>query len=341
MVSGRLPNVGRQNFLHPKAVDLAKHKRRQKGRFGIIMKKSSLIGACVAMLGLAVASLFAQTQSTTTSTTTSYVQSSAVVGAKIKDSRGEDVGVIKDFVFDRSSGCLAYVVLSTGKGGAITSETRTVAAPWSVFTTSSEPRVFVTQVERERIYSAPVWESTRIEEYSRPDYINNVYGYFGVAVPTYFGASVGTSHSTTIGVSSSTGIQSSMGASSAPGGTATPRATAAATARASAAPSATGHPSTSPYGTPEKTTAPRMASPSGSRMPTSSRAPRQGGSPSTRTESSEEKESADERTGTSEKENTRSESRSEKSGENPGKPRESKKQQPSSERNPEAASTPR
>ena len=81
----------------------------------ILMKKFPFFGASLAILGLAVASAIAQTQSTTTSTTNSYVQSSTVVGAKIKDARGEDVGMIKDFVLDRNTGCLAYIVVSTGK----------------------------------------------------------------------------------------------------------------------------------------------------------------------------------------------------------------------------------
>ena len=69
------------------------------------MKKLILCGATAAIVGLAAASAIAQTQSTTS---TNYVQSSAVVGAKIRDDRGEDVGVIKDFVLDRNTGCLAY-----------------------------------------------------------------------------------------------------------------------------------------------------------------------------------------------------------------------------------------
>lgn len=133
------------------------------------MKKSILLGACLALTSLAIAPAIAQTQSTTTSTTTSYMPTSTVIGSKIKDSRGQDVGVIKDFVLDRSTGCLAYVVLSTGKDGVLTTSTKTVAAPWAVFTVSSDPRTYITRVEREKIYSAPVWESTRIEEYSRTD----------------------------------------------------------------------------------------------------------------------------------------------------------------------------
>jgi len=124
------------------------------------MKKNTVIGATLALLAFAAAPLFAQT-STSTTTSTSYVQSSSIIGSKIKDSRGQDVGEIKDVVLDRSSGCLAYVVLSThggGTSGTTTTTTKTVAAPWTVFSASSEPRVYMTRVEREKIYSAPVWE---------------------------------------------------------------------------------------------------------------------------------------------------------------------------------------
>src|SRR3954470_13202210 len=192
------------------------------------MKKNISFGAALAFLGLAAAPLFART-STSTSTTTSttgFVQSSNIVGSKIKDARGQDVGEIKDVVLDRSSGCLAYVVLSTSGGGTTTTTaTKTVAAPWSVFSASSEPRVFMTRVEREKIYSAPAWESTRIEEYSRPEYINNVYGYYGVTVPATFGVSA----STTSGTTTTTAPSTTTSTSASTNASATPAATAAAT----------------------------------------------------------------------------------------------------------------
>src|SRR5438067_2169481 len=160
------------------------------------MKKSILLGASLAIMGLAIAPAIAQTQSTTTG----YIQSSTVVGARIKDSRGEEVGVIKDFVLDRNTGCLAYVVISTGKGGIVSANTKTVAAPWAVFSASADPRVYVTRIEREKIYSAPVWESTRVEEYSRTDYLNNVYSYYGVPAPRFNAElSVGVTNATTTG----------------------------------------------------------------------------------------------------------------------------------------------
>src|SRR2546421_10278629 len=182
------------------------------------MKKNILLGASLALL-VAAAPLFAQTSTTTTTSSTSYVQSSSIIGSKIKDSRGQDVGEIKDVVLDRSSGCLAYVVLSTHGGGTTTTTTKTVAAPWSVFSASSEPRVYMTRIEREKIYSAPVWEATRIEEYSRPEYINQVYGYYGVT-PSFSVGVTSTSGTTTTGTTTTGTTAASTNASATPAATA-------------------------------------------------------------------------------------------------------------------------
>ena len=227
------------------------------------MKKTILLGAFLALTSLASA----QTQSTTTTT---YLQTSTVIGSKIKDSRGQDVGVIKDFVLDRSTGCLAYVVLSTGKDGILTTSTKTVSAPWAVFTASSDPRIYITRVEREKIYSAPVWEATRIEEYSRAEYINSVYGYYGIAAPRF-------------------DAQMSVGVTNT--NTTVPAASAGPTAVASAPPAATPvlspKPMASPQGTPDRSPVPPItAPPSSPKAPGSTRAP--ASSPSTKTEAKSE-----------------------------------------------------
>ena len=70
------------------------------------MKKLSLIGATLAAVGLAITPTHAQTQSTTTTSSTGYIQSSKIIGSKIRSSDGAEVGVIKDVVLDRSTGCM-------------------------------------------------------------------------------------------------------------------------------------------------------------------------------------------------------------------------------------------
>ena len=56
-----------------------------------------------------------------------------------------------------------------------------VAVPWAVYSPSTDLNVLTVTVDRDRIYNAPVFDYARIEEYSRPDYITNVYSYYGVS----------------------------------------------------------------------------------------------------------------------------------------------------------------
>src|SRR5881396_762988 len=188
------------------------------------MKTSLMITATIACLGLAVASTFAQTQSTTSSSTT-YVQASKIVGTKVKSSQGEEIGVIKDVVLDRSTGCMAYTVLSTGgAGGSVAGGGKMVAVPWAVYSPTSNISELTITVDRERIYSAPVFDYARIEEYSRPDYITNVYSYYGVSPGAAVGVGVSGS-STTTGATTTTGTTTTgatTGATTAAGTTASP-----------------------------------------------------------------------------------------------------------------------
>jgi sporulation protein YlmC with PRC-barrel domain len=168
------------------------------------MKTSLLFGVMLAILGAAIASISAQTQSTT-------VQVSKLVGTKVKSSQGEEIGVVKDVMIDRSTGCMAYTVLSTGEGGArVAGGAKLVAVPWAVYSPASEVSALTVTVDRERIYSAPVFDYARLDEYSRPDYITNVYSYYGVSPGAEIGAGVSRT-TTTAATSGSTGSAGAAG----------------------------------------------------------------------------------------------------------------------------------
>src|SRR6266480_4684036 len=157
------------------------------------------------------------------SSSSSYIQTSKLVGRKVESSQGEEIGIIKDVVIDRSNGCIAYTVLSTGGGGTgVTSGGgKIVAVPWAVYSPTSDLRVLKVNVDRYKIYNAPVFEYTRMDEYARPDYIDNVYSYYGVspgprtAVAASSGATVGTDITATAGATAHPGEV----ASPAPAGT--------------------------------------------------------------------------------------------------------------------------
>jgi sporulation protein YlmC with PRC-barrel domain len=217
------------------------------------MKTLRSFGAMLAVLGAAIASTSAQTQSTT-------VQVSKLVGTKVKSSQGEEIGVIKDVMIDSSTGCMAYTVLSTGEGGArAAGGGKFVAVPWAVYSPTSDVSALTVTVDRERIYSAPVFDYARIDEYSRPDYITNVYSYYGVSPGAEIGA--GASRTTTTGVS--TGATTGAGAAGSPpagGASAPPRTSPAAGRSPAEAASPAGRASPSPRATaprPHATAPPR------------------------------------------------------------------------------------
>src|SRR5437868_14924572 len=180
------------------------------------MKTLFAFGAILGVLSLAVAPTIAQTQTTSTSSNTTYIETSKFIGKPVKSSQGEEIGTVKDIVLDRSTGCLAYTVLSTTGGGGgtrVSGGGKMVAVPWAVYSPSTDVNVLTVTVDRDRIYNAPVFDYARIDEYSRPDYINNVYSYYGVSPGAAVGVGVsgGTSTNTT-GATTTTGAATSAGA---------------------------------------------------------------------------------------------------------------------------------
>jgi sporulation protein YlmC with PRC-barrel domain len=144
------------------------------------MSRSEFLG--VIFLAFGLASVQAQTQSSVSpAPKINYVQTSKIVGMKVRDSNGESVGTIKDVVLDGETGCIAYTVISTGDSGTrLTGTTKTVAVPWPLFGQSPDPTVMTLTVDRERLYGAPAFEYSRINEYSTGSYIDNIYSYYGV-----------------------------------------------------------------------------------------------------------------------------------------------------------------
>jgi sporulation protein YlmC with PRC-barrel domain len=216
------------------------------------MKTLFSIGVVAAFLGLAVASTYAQTQ-TTTSSSTSYIETSKLVGKPVRSSQGEEIGTIKDVVIDRSTGCMAYTVLSTGGegGGRVAAGGgKMVAVPWSVYSPQSDVNTYTVTVDRERIFNAPVFDYARIEEYSRPDYISNVYSYYGVSPGAGVGVGVsGGASTTTTGAATTTTGTTTTGATTGTGAGAAARAGATASPAGGTSPEASAPPGRSPMGT--------------------------------------------------------------------------------------------
>jgi sporulation protein YlmC with PRC-barrel domain len=228
------------------------------------MKTLLIRGAVTLFVSFAVASMSAQTESTASSST-SYIETSKFIGKKVRSAQGDEIGMVKDIVLDRNTGCLAYTVLSTTGGGGtrVSGGGKMVAVPWAVYSPSSDLNVLTVNVDRERIYNAPVFDYARIDEYSRPEYITNIYSYYGVSPGAAVGVGVsGTTTSgatttmgatTTTGASTTTGAAAQAGATASPGGATSPAATGSPAEAASPGGRASATPHTTPAASPRPT----------------------------------------------------------------------------------------
>ena len=172
------------------------------------MKKTLIWSAATAVVVGVAATISAQSEIPNGSSSNSrYVQNSKLVGRKVKSSDGTEIGIVKDVVIDRINGCMAYTVVSTGGAGTgvISGGGKFVAIPWAVYSPTSDLSVLTVNVDRDKIYHAQPFEYTRMDEYARPDYINNVYSYYGVSPGPRTAVAAGTDVTGTAGATASPG----------------------------------------------------------------------------------------------------------------------------------------
>jgi sporulation protein YlmC with PRC-barrel domain len=202
------------------------------------MKTLIWYGAIAVIVGVAAA-ISGQTEIPNgSSSNSSYIQTSKLVGRKVKSSDGREIGVVKDVVIDRGNGCMAYTVVSTGGAGTgvVSGGGKLVAIPWAVYSPTSDLSVLTVNVDREKIYHAQPFEYTRMDEYARPDFINNIYSYYGVSPGPRTVVAAGTDVTGTAGATASPG----EAASTAPGETGSPNKKSSARMHASSAASSHG-----------------------------------------------------------------------------------------------------
>jgi sporulation protein YlmC with PRC-barrel domain len=170
------------------------------------MKTLIWYGAAAVVIGVAAAISGQNEIPNASNSSSSYIQTSKLVGRKVKSSDGMEIGIVKDVVLDRSNGCMAYTVVSTGAGTDFVSGSgKIVAIPWAVYSPTADLSVLTVNVDRAKIYHAPAFEYTRMDEYARPDYINNIYSYYGVSPGPRTAVAAGTDVTGTAGATASPG----------------------------------------------------------------------------------------------------------------------------------------
>lgn len=88
-----------------------------------------------------------------TSTQVRFLTTTSLSDEPVKNSQGERIGKVEDYMLDLERGCVAYAVLSFG--GVMGMGDKLFAIPWDSMTLDTENHNFVLDVAKERLEDAP------------------------------------------------------------------------------------------------------------------------------------------------------------------------------------------
>ena len=100
-------------------------------------------------------------------------EATEIVGTKVKDPQGAEVGKIDDLVFD-NEGRISFAIV--GYGGFLGFDQNLVAVPVDSLTYVDEPRHFVLDATKEKVQSAPLFSKKTLND---PGWADGVYRFFG------------------------------------------------------------------------------------------------------------------------------------------------------------------
>jgi len=117
------------------------------------------------------------------------IRGNTFIGADVENPQGQDLGDIKDIVIDRSSGRIAYAVVSFG--GFMGLGDKLFAVPWGAFsqaTPSSQGvlgrTTFILAVDKEQLTNSPGFDQNNWPQMATRDWVTNLYTYY--KVPPYW-----------------------------------------------------------------------------------------------------------------------------------------------------------
>jgi len=107
------------------------------------------------------------------------LSATTLMGDKVKNAAGEDLGDIKEIMIDVNSGRIAYAVLSFG--GFLGLGDKLFAIPWQALSLDTEKHAFVLSVGKETLKNAPGFDKDNWPKSLEEDdtWLVEVYDYYG------------------------------------------------------------------------------------------------------------------------------------------------------------------
>jgi sporulation protein YlmC with PRC-barrel domain len=102
---------------------------------------------------------------------------STLVGDRVRNSAGENLGSIEEIMIDTPSGRVAYAVLSFG--GFLGIGSKLFAVPWSAMRLDEGEHEFVLDVDRQTLENAPGFDKDNWPDMADPAFEKQIHGHYG------------------------------------------------------------------------------------------------------------------------------------------------------------------
>jgi sporulation protein YlmC with PRC-barrel domain len=108
---------------------------------------------------------------------TNVLSASTLSGDKVRNSQGEDLGKIEEFMLDLDSGRIAYAVLSFG--GVMGIGDKLFAIPPEALTLDEADRCFIIDVDKSTLERAPGFDKNNWPNFADQNWGSKIYSYYG------------------------------------------------------------------------------------------------------------------------------------------------------------------
>lgn len=107
------------------------------------------------------------------------LSATTIIGDKVLNTAGEQLGSIKELMIDLDEGLIAYAVLSFG--GFLGMGDKLFAIPWEALTIDTENRAFILDVDKEVLENAPGFDKDHWPDNAKYEagWLLGVYEYYG------------------------------------------------------------------------------------------------------------------------------------------------------------------
>lgn len=109
------------------------------------------------------------------------LSASTLIGDEVRNSQDEDLGHLKEIMFDTQTGDIAYGVLS--HGGVLGIGDKLFAIPWQAFSIDTGAHCLRLDVPKDRLKAAPGFDKDDWPDFADPAFASTISDYYGYARP--------------------------------------------------------------------------------------------------------------------------------------------------------------